>query len=136
MTNKTQPTDIPVESFLATVEPERRRVEGHRLLEIMSSVTGEPGVMWGPTMVGFGTMHYTYASGREGDSMKVGFSPRKAKLSLYGLQDSPDAEALLKHLGRHSSGAGCVYANSLSDLDEPTLRDLIRLGFERGDYVG
>lgn len=101
----------------------------------MRDVTGEPGVMWGPSIVGFGTFHYTYASGREGDTLKVGFSPRKARLSLYGLQDSADAAALLPCLGPHTSGASCIYATRLSDLHEPTLRELVHLAYSRGDYV-
>ncbi len=100
----------------------------------MRDVTGEQGVMWGPSMIGFGTLHYRYATGREGDTLKVGFSPRKAKLSLYGLQDSADAEAHLEQLGRHTLGVGCVYANRLSDLDESVLRELVRIAYDRGDY--
>ncbi|GMA37522.1 hypothetical protein [Demequina litorisediminis] len=75
----TRPTDVPVDAFLATVEPPRRVAEGERLAELMASVTGEPPVMWGPSIVGFGSTHYRYDSGREGDMPCVGFSPRKAK---------------------------------------------------------
>lgn len=130
----TQPTDVPVAQFLAAVEPERRREEGRRLHEIMRDVTGDPGVMWGSTIVGYGIYRYRYASGREGDWMKVGFSPRKAKLSLYGLKDSAEQNALLADLGPHTVGVGCVYARRLETLDESVLRELIRLGFARGDY--
>jgi hypothetical protein len=135
MANKTQPTDVKVEDFLAGVEPERRRVEGLRILEIMRDVTGEQGTMWGPTMVGFGTYNYRYATGNSGDWFKVGFSPRKAKISFYGLQDSSDAEPLLAKLGPHTLGVGCVYANRLDALDEDVLRELTRLAYARGDYV-
>ncbi|WP_062213909.1 DUF1801 domain-containing protein [Demequina oxidasica] len=134
MANKTQPTDVPVEEFLAGVEPRRRREEGLALLAMMRDVTGEQGFMYGTSIVGFGTMHYRYATGREGDTVKVGFSPRKARLSLYGLQDSTDAAAHLAHLGKHSLGVGCVYATRLSDLDEAVLRELIRIAYRRGDY--
>ena len=134
--NLTKKTGVPVEEFLAAVEPPRRRLEGERLHAIMREVTGDPGVMWGPTMVGYGDMHYRSAAGREGDWFKVGFSPRKAKLSLYGLKDTPEQLALLPQLGPHTVGVGCVYANRLGALDEDVLRQLIALGFARGDFDG
>ena len=134
--NLTKKSDVPVEEFLAAVEPPRRRLEGERLHAIMREVTGDPGVMWGPTMVGYGDMHYRSAAGREGDWFKVGFSPRKAKLSLYGLKDTPEQLALLPQLGPHTVGVGCVYANRLEALDEDVLRQLIALGFARGDFDG
>ena len=130
----TKPTDVPVAEYLAAVEPERRRLEGERLHEIMRDVTGDPGVMWGTSIVGYGAYRYRYASGREGDWMKVGFSPRKAQLSLYGLKDSEEQLALLAGLGPHTVGVGCVYARRLELLDEGVLRELIRLGMARGDY--
>ena len=132
--NLTQPTDQPVEEFLAGVEPERRREEGRRLVEIMTEVTGEDPVMWGTSIVGFGDLHYRYASGREGDWMKVGFSPRKAQLSLYGLKDDPASTPLLDALGPHTTGAGCVYVKRLDAVDEAVLRALIALAHQRGDY--
>ena len=134
--NLTNKTDVPVEEFLAAVEPPRRRLEGERLHAIMREATGDPGVMWGPTMVGYGDMHYRSAAGREGDWFKVGFSPRKAKLSLYGLKDTPEQLALLPQLGPHTVGVGCVYANRLEALDQDVLRQLIALGFARGDFDG
>jgi hypothetical protein len=130
--NKTQKTDVPVADFLAHVEPERRRLEGLRLHAIMSEVTGDPGVMWGPTMVGYGDMHYISRAGREGDWFKVGFSPRKAKLSLYGLKDTEEQRALLPKLGPTTAGAGCVYANRLDALDEDVLRKLVAMAYALG----
>jgi hypothetical protein len=132
--NLTQPTDQPVDDFLASVEPERRRDEGRRLVAIMGDVTGASPVMWGPTMVGFGTRHYRYASGHEGDSMKVGFSPRKAQISLYGLKEDSAAEQLLAALGPHTTGVSCVYVKRLDAVDEGVLRELIELGYARGDF--
>jgi hypothetical protein len=129
--NKTQPTDVTVEQFLATVEPPNRRDEGQRLHELMSAVTGEPGTMWGPSMVGYGVLHYKYASGREGDTMRVGFSPRKAALSLYGIQDHPEAAPLLADLGPHTTGAGCVYVKKLEAVDDTVLRQLVKLAYVR-----
>lgn len=129
--NKTQPTDVDVDAFLVTVEPSQRRDEGLRLHRLMQEVTGESGTMWGPTMVGYGTLHYTYASGRSGATMRVGFSPRKAALSLYGLQDHPEAGPLLEALGPHTTGAGCVYVKKLDAIDETTLRQLVKLAYAR-----
>ncbi len=85
--------------------------------------------MWGPTIVGFGQYHYRYGTGREGDSAAVGFSPRKASLSLYGLTYGPEAADLLPRLGKHKMGAGCLYINKLSDVDEAVLTELIRAGY-------
>ena len=133
--NKTRPTGASVAEFLAAAQPDRRRTDGLRLDAIMREVTGVEGVMWGPSIVGYGHMHYTYASGREGDWLRVGFSPRKANLSLYGLKDSRAAVALLPNLGPHSAAVGCIYITRLDAVDEPTLRQLIALGFDRGDYV-
>lgn len=136
MANKTQPTGQPVDDFLASVSPERRCREGERLRAIFEDVTGESAVMWGPSIVGFGTRHYRYASGREGDWMRVGFSPRARQLSLYGLQDHPDSPAGLDRLGPHTTGAGCVYVRRLEEIDEQVLSELVALGYSLGDYDG
>ncbi|MFN3865252.1 MAG: DUF1801 domain-containing protein [Demequina sp.] len=126
-TNATPPIDEPVKRFLDAVEPASRRAEGFRLLEVMAEVTGEPATMWGRSIVGFGTVHYAYASGREGDTMRVGFSPRRPRLSLYGLKDHPDSAAILDRLGPHTAGAGCVYLTRLDAIDEGALRELVAL---------
>jgi hypothetical protein len=133
---KTQKTDVPVAEFLAGVEPEKRRIEGERLHAIFTEVTGDPGVMWGPTMVGYGDMEYTYVSGRTGNWFRVGFSPRKAKLSLYGLRETEEQQQLLESIGPHTEGMGCVYANRLDALDEDVLRRLIELGYARKEFRG
>ena len=130
---KTVPTASDPASFLASVEDARRREDAERLLAIMTEVTGEPPVMWGPSMIGFGTFHYRYASGHEGDSMKVGFSPRKTALTLYGLQGHPDSAGLLSRLGPHTLGKGCVYVKKLDSVDEGVLRGLIAHGFEHAE---
>lgn len=127
----TKPTDVSVEEFLSAVEPSARRDEGQRLHELMSAVTGESGIMWGPTMVGYGVLHYKYASGREGDTMRVGFSPRKGALTLYGIQDHPEAAPLLADLGPHTTGAGCVYVKKLDAVDDAVLRQLVKLAYVR-----
>jgi hypothetical protein len=126
--NKTRATGASVEEFLAGVEHPIRQ-DGLRLLALMSGLTGEEAEMWGPTIVGFGRYHYKYESGREGDAAAVGFSPRKASLSLYGLTAAPESAGLLGTLGKHKTGAGCLYINRLDDVDEAVLAELIRAGY-------
>lgn len=128
MTAKTVPTGVPVEEFLASVQPERRRREGEQLLQIFREETGAEAVMWGPSIVGFGEYEYQYASGQSGVWPRVGFSPRKARLALYGLTDHPAVE--LEPLGPHSTGASCLYVTRLESIDEDALRGLIRLGWQ------
>jgi Domain of unknown function (DU1801) len=127
--NKTCPTDRPVPDFLAGVAHPARRADSLVLLELMSRLTGEDAVMWGPSMVGFGSYHYRYASGREGDALAVGFSPRSANLALYGLTIAPEAVDLLPQLGRHKTGAACLYLNKLDDVDTEVLERLISAGY-------
>ncbi|MET7951191.1 DUF1801 domain-containing protein [Micromonospora sp. NPDC005324] len=121
------PTVISVDDFLAGNPDERRRADAGRLRAIMGELTGEPAVMWGASIVGFGSYHYTYESGRSGDAPLVGFSPRKQNLVLYltgGGLEEPDA-ALLARLGPHREGKGCIYLRRLDDVDEGVLRQLI-----------
>ena len=115
-TPKTQATDQPIEEFLCTVEPKRQE-EAKVLLEMMQRVSGEKPRMWGPSMIGFGTYHYKSKSNCEGDWFKIGFSPRKAKLSLYLSCDANKLGAEFAKLGKHSRGAGCIYVNKLDDID-------------------
>ena len=131
MTNVTLPTTQDPAVFLASVEPAKRKREGERLLELMSEVTGATPLMWGPTMIGYGTYSYRYPSGRTGEFFRVGFSPRKSALSLYGLKDDDRAETMLADLGPHTTGAGCVYVKNLDAVDEAVLRTLVRRGFQR-----
>jgi len=127
--NKTLPTDRNVEEFLGMVPHPVRRADAFVLLELMSRLTGEEPVLWGPSMVGFGSYHYRYASGREGDALAVGFSPRSANLALYGLTIAPQAQELLPQLGKHKTGASCLYVNKLADVDTDVLERLITAGF-------
>lgn len=121
----TGPTDVDPKDFFDTLEP-RRKAEGLILLDLMRDVTGAEPVMWGPSMVGYGSLHYRSPSGAsEGTWFRVGFSPRKAKLSLYGLQGHPRSEELLARIGRHTLGVGCVYATRLEHLDLEVLRELV-----------
>ncbi|WAB84226.1 DUF1801 domain-containing protein [Microcella daejeonensis] len=128
MTQKTLPTDASVEEFLATLDA-RRREEGEQLVELFRSATGAEPVMWGPSMIGFGQYAYRYASGHEGVWPRAAFSPRKAKLSLYGLQTHPDAGAALARLGPHTSGVDCVYVTRLATIDLAVLRELVLLSW-------
>ncbi|MHA7288952.1 DUF1801 domain-containing protein [Arthrobacter sp. MDT3-24] len=127
--NKTQATGASVDEFLAAVEDPVRHRDGLRLLALMRETTGKEPEMWGPTIVGFGRYHYKYESGREGDAAAVGFSPRKASLSLYGLMYGPEAAVLLLRLGKHKTGAGCLYVNRLEDVDQAVLAELIKAGY-------
>ncbi|BCW21092.1 hypothetical protein NtRootA9_38000 [Arthrobacter sp. NtRootA9] len=128
--NKTVPTAASVEEFLAAVEHPGRRADGFELLDLMRGVTGQEAVMWGPSIVGFGSYHYRYATGREGDAAAVGFSPRKANLALYGLTYGPDAAMHLEGLGKHRTGAACLYINRLADVDRTVLEAMIRSGYQ------
>lgn len=127
--NKMVPTGGSAEDFLASVEHPVRRQDGETLLALMQQITGEPAAMWGQSIIGFGSYHYKYASGREGDAAAVGFSPRKSSLSLYGLTYAPQSEALLERLGKHKKAVACVYINKLADVDMQVLADLIDLGY-------
>jgi hypothetical protein len=127
---KTKPTDASVEEFLEAVEHPTRRADGLALLEIMKEVTHEKPVMWGTSIIGFGTYHYKYASGREADWLKVGFSPRKRSLTVYLAPGLDDIEDLREQLGKHRVGKGCLYINKLSDVDTDVLKLIIRKSIE------
>ncbi len=127
--NKTAPTTVDPHAFIAAVAHPTRRADAERLLEIMEEASGQPAIMWGPTIVGFGTYHYKYESGREGDAVAIGFSPRSANLALYGLTIAPTASALLAELGKHKRGASCLYVNNLADVDGEILARLARDGY-------
>lgn len=122
----TTPTDQRVEDYLATIENDQRRTDASTLIEIMSDITGEPPAMWGSSMIGFGTYHYRYASGHEGDSALASFAPRKQQLVLYlagGFEDEHAAQ--IAKLGPHKTGKGCLYLKRLSEVDLDVLRTLI-----------
>jgi len=122
---KTKPTDSDVEAFIASIEDEQVRADCRELARLMHEATGDEPVMWGSSIVGYGTVHYRYASGREGDWFKVGFAPRKRTLTLY-LTDGVDAHAEpLSRLGPHSTGKGCLYIRRISDVDVDVLREVI-----------
>ena len=126
---KTHPTDVDPRAFVAGVDHPVRRSDAHLLLELMGEASGQEPKMWGPSIVGFGSYHYRYASGHEGDACAIGFSPRKANLALYGLTVAPEAPELLARLGKHRTGAACLYANKLADVDLDVLSELMRHGY-------
>ena len=123
---KIRPTKVSVDAFLENIADEGRRKDCNALVKLMKRVTGAKPVMWGPSIVGFGSYHYKYDSGHEGDSCVVGFSPRKTDLTLYLSSELPGREALLKKLGKHKSGRACVYVKRLADVDLDVLEELIR----------
>jgi len=122
--NKTKQTAVSVSAYLGKLD-DAKRADAQALVKLMQSATGEEPKMWGPSIVGFGSYHYTYDSGREGDMPLVGFSPRKPATVLYGMRGASNAEALLASLGKHTTGKGCVYIKKLSDVDLKVLKELI-----------
>jgi hypothetical protein len=124
--NKTKQTDESVEKFLNSIADEQRRRDSLAMLKIMKSVTRMEPKMWGPSIVGFGTYHYKYESGREGDFLMTGFSPRKQNLTVYIMSGFTRYEALMKKLGKHKTGKSCLYINKLEDIDQSTLKALIK----------
>ncbi|WP_371018425.1 DUF1801 domain-containing protein [Pseudalkalibacillus sp. JSM 102089] len=122
---KTKETDYSVIEFIESVDHPKKREDGYRLLDLFTETTGYEAKMWGPSIIGFGSYHYKYATGHEGDAPLVGFSPRKAKISLYLAQGEPEREEALERLGKHTTGKACVYVNKLADIDLGVLKELI-----------
>ena len=127
---KTARTDARVDAFIDAIANESRREDCRALLRVMKKVTGEKPAMWGSSIVGFGSYHYKYASGREGDWFLTGFSPRKQNLTLYIMAGFDRYEALMAKLGRHTTGKSCLYVKRLGDLDLDMLRELITASVE------
>jgi len=125
-TLKTQKNDASVENFLNSVSDEKKREDSFAILKLMQEVTGEEPAMWGTSIVGFGSYHYKYTSGREGDWFLTGFSPRKNNLTLYIMAGFENYDTLMADLGKHKTGKSCLYINQLEDVDIPTLRELIQ----------
>lgn len=123
---KTKPTEQSVEAFLQEVSDEQKRQDCFIVLELMRRITGEEPKMWGSSMVGFGSYHYKYNSGQEGDYFLTGFSPRKQNLTLYIMAGFEQYEPLLQKLGKHTTGKSCLYIKRLKDVDLLTLEELIR----------
>ena len=123
---KTRPTQMQVADFIEAAPDAVRRDDAKTLVALMARVTGEEPVMWGPSIIGFGSYHYRYESGHEGDACRMGFSPRKAELVLYVLNGSPEQAAQLARLGRHKTGKSCLYVKRLADVDMAVLEELLR----------
>ena len=123
---KTRQNDGDVDAYLDSVENPKRREDARRILTLMREVTGEPPKMWGSSIVGFGSYHYVYASGREGDWPVVGFAPRKQNLVLYIMPGFARYESLLARLGKHRTGKSCLYVKKLDDIDADVLEALVR----------
>jgi len=122
---KTKLNDGSVGDFISSIEDPVRRADCLKITDLMQKLTGEPPRMWGDSMVGFGTYHYKYASGREGDWFLVGFSPRKQNLTLYLMSGFKQTESLLMKLGRYKTGKSCLYIKKLDDIDLDVLKEMI-----------
>jgi hypothetical protein len=129
--NKTKQTEKSVAAFLAGIKDPDARKDCGQLVKLMQQVTRAKPKMWGGSMVGFGNHHYKYASGREGDIFVIGFAPRKTSLVLYQMGGLDKKSELLKKLGKHKTGGGCLYIRSLDDIHLPTLKKLLQQSVKR-----
>lgn len=123
--NKTKPTPASVDEFIAAIENPRRRTDALTALKIYKEVTGLSPVMWGPSIIGFGSLHYVYETGREGDMPAAAFSPRKANMTFYVGDQFEGAEELYAKLGKHKKSVACLYINKLEDVDLDVLHEII-----------
>ena len=123
---KTKPTSASADAFIDGIQDERKRADARLVAAMMAEITGERARMWGTSIVGFGTYHYRYDSGREGDFFETGFSPRKRALTLYVMAGFADHDGLLAHLGEYTTGKSCLYLKRLADVDQDVLRRLLR----------
>ena len=133
---KTKATEVDPEGYIAAVEPASKREDAQVLDALFRRVTGESPRMWGPSIIGYGSYHYRYDSGHGGRSPRLGFSPRKAKHSLYllgcdGSEENGQFEELLRGLGKHGRGAACLYVNKLADIDLAVLEEMAALSWKR-----
>ncbi|MFV8828548.1 DUF1801 domain-containing protein [Alkalihalobacterium sp. APHAB7] len=122
---KTKENDKDVTEFIESVDNPKKRADAYQLLDIFAETTGCPAKMWGTSIIGFGSYHYKYASGHEGDAPLVGFSPRKAKISLYMATGFTERDYFLEKLGKHTTGKACVYINKVADINIDVLKEFI-----------
>jgi hypothetical protein len=135
--NKTKPTQASVENYIGAIDDEVRRKDCQALAKLMTKATKQPATMWGASIVGFGSYHYKYESGREGDSCLVGFSSRKSEICLYLTAGVLGQETLVSKLGKHKTGKGCLYVRKLADVDLEVLERMIVGAFvERKQHYG
>ncbi len=132
--NKTRPNDASVISFLDKVEDEIQKQDSYTLIDIMKEISGEEPVMWGPSIIGFGSYHYKYDSGREGDMLLTGFSPRKRNLAVYIMAGFTKYEELMKELGKYTTGKSCLYIKRLSDINLDVLTKLINASYNHHNH--
>ncbi|WP_047986185.1 DUF1801 domain-containing protein [Ornithinibacillus californiensis] len=123
---KTKENDSSVLEFIESVDSPKKKEDAYKLLDIFTETTGYPAKMWGASIIGFGSYHYKYATGHEGNAPLVGFSPRKAKISLYFATGDTEREKLLNEFGKHTTGKACVYINKVADIDVEVLKSLIK----------
>ena len=128
--NKTIETDSSMMGFLNSVEHAKRKEDALKVLSILKEITSSPAKMWGKSLVGFGSYHYKYESGREGDFFKAGFSPRKVALTIYIMAGFERFEELMSKLGKYKTGKSCLYIKKLEDVDEEVLKDLMKASFD------
>ena len=133
--NKMQPHDGDVTAFIEAVADEKQRADAHAITAMMTRLSDEPPKMWGPSIIGFGHYHYKYDSGREGDSLRIGFSPRKGQTVLYLPGSISGQTNLLARLGKHKQGKGCLYIKRLADVDASVLVALVRASVDYMDEV-
>lgn len=129
MANKTKETEADVMAFINSVENPTRRADAKVVLEMLSRKTGFPAKMWGPTIIGFGSYHFKYESGREGDNLRIGFSPRKANLVMYIMPGYTEFDDILARIGKYKTGKSCFYVNKLADIDLKVLEELVDAGW-------
>lgn len=132
---KTKPTKVSVKKFLDAISDEQRRKDAYKIVDMMKKASKEEPVMWGPSIIGFGSYHYKYDSGHEGDTCKLGFSPRKDKFSLYLSLGLLQNYSLLENLGKYKAGKGCLYIKKLADVNETVLKDLIKESLRRVNKI-
>jgi hypothetical protein len=123
--NKTKPTELSVAAFIDAITDPTKRADAKALVKLMQDATGEKPRMWGPSIIGFGSYHYRYDSGREGDMPLISFSPRKTATVLYNVIESSDSGALEAKLGKHTAGKGCLYLKKLADVDQQVLKAMV-----------
>lgn len=128
--NKTKPTDNDVLGFIDRLDSDQQRTDAHWIAALMERLSGEKPRMWGPTIIGFGSYHYKYASGREGDMCRIGFSPRKGQIVLYIIDGFASHETLMAQLGKYKTGKSCLYIKKLSDIDTNVVEQLCSASLE------
>lgn len=129
--NKTSQNDADVGAYIASVDDEKKRADSHALIEMMERVSGEPAKMWGGSIIGFGSYHYKYESGREGDSLLTGFAPRKQQISVYIMPGFEPYGEQLERLGKHKIAKSCLYIKRLSDIDTDVLEEIVSDSVQR-----